>query len=171
MQVCVIGYMMSGKSTIGPLLAHKLSLPFEDLDEMISKEAQMSVQDLLRKKGELAFRKLERTELLKALGKENVLSLGGGTPCYYDNIDVLLKQSFVVYLQWSMKTLVNRLLEERASRPLLDGVSDEDLYEYVAKHVFDRRPFYEKAHHIVFCDGKSKEDICNEIIEAWKKRT
>lgn len=169
MQVCLVGYMTAGKSTLGDLLAAKMKLPFADLDQRMAEEAQIPVQDYIRTKGELSFRKLEREVLHANLGADNVLALGGGTPCYYDNMEVALQRSFVVYLQWSIKTLVSRIETELDKRPLFDGVNKSDLPEFVAKHVFDRRPYYEKAHHIVFCDGKSEEEICAEIITACKK--
>ncbi|TNE28136.1 MAG: shikimate kinase [Bacteroidetes bacterium] len=169
MQICLVGYMTAGKSTLGELLAQKMELPFADLDQRIADEAQISVHEYIRTKGELSFRKLEREVLHRELGGENVLALGGGTPCYYDNMDVALEYSFVVYLQWSIRTLVSRIENELSSRPLFDGVNKSDLTEFVAKHVFDRRPYYEKAHHIVFCDGKTEEQICAEILTACKK--
>lgn len=169
MEISLVGYMTSGKTVVGKELSELLELPFQDLDESISQAEDMSVPQILRDKGELYFRKVERKILLEELDKDGVLSLGGGTPCYYDNMEVLLKKTFVVYLQWPIRTLVERLRLLRDTRPILDGVSDSDLPEFVAKHVFDRRPFYEQANHIVFCDGKSSHEICKEIIEEWRK--
>ncbi|KAB2809876.1 shikimate kinase [Phaeocystidibacter luteus] len=171
MQISLVGYMAAGKSTITKHLASQLESPSWDLDDEIAKIGGEDVADILRSKGEIAFRKLERETLLETLQLNGVLATGGGTPCYYDNMDVLLKESYVVYLQWPMKTLIERARSARESRPLFDGVSDEDLPEYIAKHVFDRRPYYERANHIVFCDGKSVDDITKEIIEKWKSQS
>lgn len=170
MKVSLVGYMASGKSTIGRFLAERRGVQFVDLDQLIAEKVKMEVDEFIRTKGELAFRKEERVALLEVLDSNvEVLSCGGGTPCYYDNMDELLHSSFVVYLQANIPTLVNRIQEARESRPLIDGVNNSDLKEFVAKHVFDRRPFYERAHHIVFTDGKSPEQISIEIIEAWQK--
>lgn len=171
MRITLIGYMASGKSTIGRKLASHTGFPFIDLDEAIALEVGQSVPDFLREKGELKFRKTEKDVLHAQMSEENfILSSGGGTPCYYDNVDFMLENSFVVYLQWPMKTLVQRISVEREQRPLLDGIQEADLYEYVAKHVFDRRPFYEKAHCTVDAASFSEEELLNHIIEEWKKK-
>lgn len=169
MKLVLIGYMTSGKTTLGAQIAAHEQRSFIDLDDYIENRASKSVAEILREKGELVFRKTEREALLEVLkGEEGVIASGGGTPCYYDNMDAMLQAGFVVYLQWSIKTLVERIRKAREERPIFDGLADEDLAEFVAKHVFDRRPYYERAHHIVFCDGKSEDEIVNEIREAWK---
>ncbi|NVK03900.1 MAG: shikimate kinase [Flavobacteriia bacterium] len=171
MNLVLIGYMTSGKTTLGRRIASREGSTFVDLDEHIANQEGDSVSNLIRNKGELYFRKAERKALLEVLkGKDQVIAAGGGTPCYYDNMDEMLKDSVVVYLQWSISTLLERVRVERESRPLFDGVSDDDLPEYIAKHVFDRRPFYEKADHIVFCNGMSELDIINDIVNAWKNQ-
>ncbi|NVK26849.1 MAG: shikimate kinase [Flavobacteriia bacterium] len=171
MQISLVGYMAAGKSTIVKSLASQLDLSPWDLDDEIEKKADNSVADVLRSKGEIFFRKLERETLLETLKQDGVLATGGGTPCYYDNLEVLKAESFVVYLQWPMKTLIERARKAREERPLFDGVADEDLPEYIAKHVFDRRPYYEQANLIVFCDGKTVDDITREIIDTWKSQS
>lgn len=168
MNITLIGYMTAGKTTIGKLLSERLKVDFFDLDDLISQKTGIPVPQYLREKGELAFRKVERETLMESFSSRGVLASGGGTPCYYNNVEEMLESSFVVYLQWPMSTLIERVRTLRDTRPLLDGISDNDLPEYIAKHVFDRRPFYEKAHHIVFCGGMKTEDIISEIEEAWQ---
>lgn len=163
--------MTSGKSTLGERIASASESTFVDLDEYIERREGESVSNLIRNKGEFFFRKAERKALLEVLEQDHqVIAAGGGTPCYYDNMDEMLNESVVVYLQWSISTLVERIRKERETRPLFDGVSDADIPEYVAKHVFDRRPFYERADHIVFCNGMSETEIINDILNAWKNQ-
>lgn len=170
MKLILVGYMTAGKSTLAGLLAEKLNVDYVDLDDAIAKQENAEVADIIRQKGELYFRKVERKVMLELLESDvQIIAMGGGTPCYYDNMDVMLRHGHVAYLQWSMKTLVERITQARENRPLLDGVEDEMLLEYVAKHVFDRRPYYEQAHQIVYGDGKSVEQIALEILEKWKR--
>lgn len=169
MHISLVGYMASGKTTIGALLATKINTNFVDLDASIAQSEGNEVTEIIRNRGELYFRKSERNALLELISDEGVLSTGGGTPCYFDNMDVLLNESYVVYLQWNNRTLTDRLKAMRRNRPLLDGVKDESLPEFVAKHVFDRRPYYERADQIVYCDGKSPKQICTEILDKWKR--
>ena len=118
--------------------------------------------------GELFFRKREH-ELLKGLlgsGESMVLSLGGGTPAYAGNMDLIARATpHSFYLQHSIPSLVGRLEKERADRPLIAHLPEEELYDFIGKHIFDRVPFYTQAAHSIFCDGKSAEEILSEIEE------
>lgn len=173
MHIAILGYMGSGKSTVAPMLASKTGGLAVDLDSHIEEQTGATVAELIRIQGELAFRKAERNALLSVF--ESTLSLvlatGGGTPCYYNNMEVLLEKSFTAYLRRSPKSLYEQLVESRGNRPVLDGVDKANLHEYIAKHLFDRRPYYEQAECIVDCDGRTPESIVQEIIETWKKTT
>lgn len=146
MKISLLGYMGSGKSTLGRELAAKLELPFKDLDQLIADRYQASVSELILNKGELFFRKVEREILEEVLREPNfVLALGGGTPCYYDNMELLNRNSLTVYLERSIADLYTTLAEDRVERPLIAHLADADLKEFIAKHLFERREFYEKA--------------------------
>jgi shikimate kinase len=146
-RVFILGYMGSGKSSNGKLLAKQLQLEFLDLDELIKEGSGKSAGEWINQYGELKFRQIERETLLNTLDKDNyVLATGGGTPCYYDNLNKMLESGLCIYLDAPPKVLSDRLLNARKNRPLIDQIPDEELTEFVAKHLFERRAFYQKAH-------------------------
>ncbi len=166
MKIVLMGYMGSGKSTIGKYIAKQLNLSFIDLDDYIETKEQSAIKDLFATKGEIYFRRKEAAYLIEILATEDnfVLSLGGGTPCYANSMEEILKsnaQSF--YLKATIKTLFDRLRAATTSRPLIDNFSDEQLYEYLGKHLFERAPFYEQANHNISIDGLSVEEISEKI--------
>ena len=169
MKIILLGYMGSGKSTIGKALANELKLSFIDLDHAIENEIGMSIRDFFEASGELKFRRLENEVLKKVLNENNnmILSTGGGTPCYGNNLDLLksASNSKVFYLKGSIKTLVERLLSEKDIRPLIQSIGDDDLPEFIGKHLFERANFYLQAHHVVDIDQKSVETITKQIVE------
>jgi shikimate kinase len=166
MKIVLIGYMSSGKSTIGKHLADKLFLPFIDLDIYIEKKEKKSVSDIFKNKGEIYFRLIEHKYLKEILISDQkvVLSLGGGTPCYADNMNLINTANAIsFYLQTSIKVLVDRLTKEKVDRPLIASLEDNKISEFVAKHLFERRVFYEKANFIIKTEGKSKSEIIKEL--------
>ena len=167
MKIVLLGYMASGKSTIGMLLSKALSMPFIDLDAYIESKEKSSIKAIFNTKGEIYFRKIEHAHLCDLLVSEKdfVLSLGGGTPCYANNMDAIIKaqQTTSFYLQASVSLLVERLLKGRENRPLVKEIGDEKLGEYVAKHLFERRFFYEQALHKIGIDQKEPAEIVAAI--------
>ncbi len=165
-KVVFVGYMGSGKSLISKKVAEKNALSFVELDEMIEKNAQMSLSDLFEKKGELYFRKLEHQIFTQQMESPTsfVMSTGGGTPCYCNN-HVFLKEEYgiSIYLKASVATLSERLTTNRAERPLIANLKDSELEEFIAKHLFERNYFYHQAQHTITVDDKSPETIANEI--------
>ncbi len=161
--------MGSGKSTIGKALANELNLSFVDLDHAIEKQMGMTISDFFEASGELKFRRLENEVLNNILAENDqmILSTGGGTPCYGNNLQ-LMKSALnakVFYLQASIKTLAERLLSEKDTRPLIQSIGDENLLEFIGKHLFERSNFYLQADHVVDIDQKSVETIVKEIVE------
>ncbi|MEM9649048.1 MAG: shikimate kinase [Bacteroidota bacterium] len=166
MKVVLVGYMASGKSSVGRLLAKEIGLDFVDLDTYIEEQQQQSIKDIFQQKGEIFFRKLEHQMLEKVLSEKEslLLSTGGGTPCYGINMDTILKHSdHSIYLQLPVSTLVERIAQEKEERPLVKDLDDEELAEFVGKHLFERRPFYARAKFTLDCYGKSVEDLVSEI--------
>jgi len=159
--------MGSGKSVIGQELAKKLYFPFIDLDDYIEKQEKLTISEIFSQKGEIHFRKIEHIYLNELLNSDDkfILSLGGGTPCYAGNIDAILNadKSVSLYLQTSIKVLVERLIEGKTKRPLIANLSDDQINEFVAKHLFERRFYYEQAHKTIKTDSKSLEEIVTEI--------
>lgn len=159
-RIALVGYMGSGKSFLGRQLSHALQLPFFDLDEVIGQLSGCSLTDLMKRKGEIVFREFEKNSLDMVLQKESfVLACGGGTPAYYNNMDNLLSHTEVVYLDCSIEVLEKRLLPDLSNRPLLDGLPKEEVSTFIAKHLFERRPIYERAHKSVKSDSITVEDI------------
>ena len=158
----IVGYMGAGKTYLGKELEKRTGLEFIDLDDEISERYGASISEICQRKGELAFRRMEREVLLDILDQDDlILSTGGGTPCYYDNMDVLKSKSHTIYLDLSIPLLVKRLEGERKVRPLLPP--EGDLTEFVAKHLFERRPFYLRS-DVVFRPEKMDISELTKII-------
>lgn len=166
-KIILVGYMGSGKSTIGLNLAKQISIPFFDMDVIIEKNVGLDIASIFQEKGELFFRKKEHEILHHFLHNtpEFVLALGGGTPCYYDNYKLYQNGFSSFYLKSSVNELVRRLQFEIAHRPLLANKSIEELEDYVAKHLFERSFFYHQVNHIVSVDNKSINDLLDEIAK------
>ena len=169
MILILIGYMASGKSTLGRILAEKLNYDFLDLDDYIENEEKTTVSDIFKSKGEIYFRKAE-TKYLKHIleNKTNlILSLGGGTPCYNDNMSLILEAKHVksIYLKASIPTLVTRLNKEKSKRPLIAHIeTDELLTEFIGKHLFERNQFYSQANITVSTDNKTETEIIEDLV-------
>ncbi len=142
--------MGAGKSSLGRALAEALDVPFLDLDASIEEQQGMRIAQLMFSKGELHFRQLERSVLETLLSREKyVLALGGGTPCYYNNMDLVNQHSTSFYLRASPAALAQRLANTQPERPLIAHLANEELIEFIAKHLFERSAFYEEAQHIL----------------------
>jgi len=165
MKVVLLGYMTSGKSSVGKLLANSLKSNFYDLDDEIEKELKMTVPEIFSKKGEVFFRRKETEVLTRLLNVDNfVLSLGGGTPCYGNNMQLVnseTEDSF--YLKVSIANLIDRISQEKSNRPLVANILNEDLPEFIGKHLFERMPYYALAKNTIETDNKSIEEVSQEI--------
>ena len=169
MKIALIGYMASGKSTIGKILAKELNLSFIDLDHYISDREQMSIPEIFTQKGEIYFRKIETKYLLEVLEKEQefILSLGGGTPCYGNNMEIILNSDAAsVYLKASITTITERIRTGKRKRPLVAHLSNEELPEFIGKHLFERQFYYLQSNHSIAVDGKQKYEIVDDLLKA-----
>jgi len=166
MKILLIGYMGSGKSTIGKNLSKIVGIPFYDLDEIIEQHENTSIKNIFKTKGEIYFRKIEH-QMLHDFHRNNnsyILALGGGTPCYANNHFLLQEEEVKsFYLKGSIATLINRLKNEKAKRPLLNNIPEEELSEYIAKHLFDRNYYYQQAKKTITIDNKTVNEIALEI--------
>ena len=173
MKIVLLGYMASGKSSIGRRLSNLLSMNFLDLDDYISEQENMTIPAIFAQKGEVYFRTIEHKYLKEVLQKEEdfILALGGGTPCYAGNIDIVNKDehSVSIYLKGSTPTMIDRLIRKKAKRPLVASLDDDKIPEFVAKHLFERRPFYEQAQQHVSIDGKTKKEVAVEITALFNQ--
>lgn len=165
-KIILIGYMGSGKSTIAKLLSKSINYEFLDLDEIIEKEQNASVSRIFEQKGEVFFRKLEHQVLKRILLLENnmILSLGGGTPCFANNQELLNQEGITtIYLKTSIDKLYERLRTQKANRPLIASKSEEEMKEFIAKHLFERSFYYNQAKYVVTTDGKTPQETALEI--------
>ncbi len=165
MKIILQGYMASGKSAVAQNLARRLNLKSIDLDHLIESACGKTISEIFAENGEIYFRKAEHTALKNVLRDEDnyVLALGGGTPCYGNNLD-LIKNSGAktIYLKASVGLLAERLASGEG-RPLITGPSREDLVEFVAKHLFERNFFYSQSDFTIAVDGKTIDETINEI--------
>lgn len=170
MKIVLCGYMGSGKTSVGKLIANLLHKDFVDLDEVITAHEGMDVSEIFKKKGEIYFRKLENKALQEVFlaPKEQVISLGGGTPCYGNNLDLIKNADTVlIYLKMDVKALTNRLFEEKETRPMISHYAKkENLEDFIRKHLFERGYFYHQSDVIINVEGKSPEGLAKEIVEA-----
>ncbi len=144
--VFLVGYMGVGKTTIGKLLSQKMGLQFIDLDKYIESRYHKTIKDIFAVKGELKFRVIEREMLREVATFQNVLiATGGGTPCFYDNMEVMNHQGVTVYIKASVEQLVSRLLASKNVRPIIENKSPEELAEFVTTHLAERERYYSKA--------------------------
>lgn len=165
-KVVLIGYMGSGKSVVAEKLSEKMKISFIELDEIIENKAEMSIEKIFSTKGELFFRKLEHQLFLNCINsdEELIISTGGGTPCYFNNHEVLQYNNVIsIYLKASVETLYNRLIIEKQKRPLIANIDNSEIKEFIAKHLFDRSFYFNQAKYKITVDDKSIDEIVSEI--------
>lgn len=165
MKVVLLGYMGCGKSSVGKMLADRLKINFIDLDLYIEEKEAMPISEIFSSKGEIYFRCKETDYLNELLtsDKSMILSVGGGTPCYANNMDNIVKKSTSIYLNTSLNSLYNRLKRQRKSRPLIATIKLENLKEFIAKHLFERKFYYNQASLDVKTDDKTVLEVVNVI--------
>lgn len=169
MRLSLVGYMGSGKTSVGRALEQAIGLKFVDLDQCIEEKVGMNIVTIFEQKGELFFRKTERQILHEVCAEENIiLSTGGGTPAYYDNMQVINAQTTSIYLHASPTALAQRLQAEKQQRPMIAHITDDDLPEFIAKHLFERNAFYQNADYTIATSHRSEEEVVAEILQ-WLK--
>jgi shikimate kinase len=162
MLIYLMGYMGSGKTSLGKKLARKLQYDFADLDSLIEQRAKRNIPQIFAEEGEEAFRKLEQAELRRSFEFNNtVVALGGGTPCFFDNLEQINKHGISVYLKLSAVSLAHRLNDSKTKRPLIEGLSEGELFEYVQQQLGEREKFYIRAHLIV----KGEDLRIDQLVE------
>lgn len=152
-RIILIGYMGAGKTTIGKALAKDLGLMFYDLDWYIESRMRKTVAQIFKERGEEGFREIERNMLHEVAEFENVvISCGGGTPCFFDNMEYMNQQGQTLYLQASPEVLAAHLRMGKSVRPLIAGKTDEELMAFIKESLEKRDPFYTKAKYILNVD-------------------
>ena len=148
--IFLMGFMGSGKTTIGKKLARKIKFDFFDLDEVIELSQQKTIAQLFEEIGEERFREIEREALIDIGKNQNcVISLGGGTPCFYNNMDLIKELGTSVYLKLDMPILVGRLRNTKGNRPLLAKLNHKGISKFVREKLIEREPYYSQADFIL----------------------
>ncbi|MCL1932281.1 MAG: shikimate kinase [Candidatus Azobacteroides sp.] len=170
MNLYLIGYMGTGKTSVGKLLAKKLNRSFTDIDGFIENRYRQTIAAIFEEKGESGFREIERRALLEISGFENiVVSTGGGLPCFFDNMDLMNRTGITIYLRASVNDLVYRLNFNKQKRPLIKGKSPEELRDFVEESLKKRESFYNRAGFIAdvpYCSTEKEMDQWAEDIIA-----
>jgi len=166
MKIFLIGFMGSGKTHWGNKLAEEFRLPFFDLDTVITSTEQKNISQIFAEYGEEFFRYKEKETLEEIVNDHDqfILSCGGGTPCFFNNIEFMKNNGTVIWLNTSTDILRERLFNERATRPLIKAIGDLELKNYIIRKLGDRKMYYEQADFIINEDRAS----LNSIIELLR---
>lgn len=160
MKIFLVGFMGSGKTTIGKKLANYLKYEFVDLDKLVEYKVGMSIVEYFEIHGETAFREAEKEVLQNAFFAENsIIATGGGAPCYADNMAWMIEHGQVVYLSLPPKALANRLENSKSDRPLIRNLKGDDLEDFIAKKLAEREQFYNQAKFVVSASDLTAERL------------
>lgn len=168
-KIFLIGFMGVGKSHWGTRLGTQLGHGFIDLDERIIEGAGgRSIQEIFAQEGEEAFRSMEADTLRSIIGNTNrfVMACGGGTPCFLKNLEVMKAAGLVIWLRADAAELLPRLLQGKASRPLIRGLDEAQLESYIIRKLGDRNIFYQQAHRSVREADLSDENLIEQLLHA-----
>lgn len=169
-RIILIGYMGAGKTTIGHALAKQLGVPFYDLDWYIETRMHRSVSQIFSERGEEGFRRIEHNMLHEVAEFENVVvSCGGGTPCFFDNIDYMNRQGDTVYLKASPEVLHQHLQMGRTVRPLLLNKTADEVRAFIAEQLKQREAFYSKARHTLNVDLLDNFDKIQDSVQQVRQ--
>jgi shikimate kinase len=164
-KIYLIGYMGSGKSTAGQKLATKLNYQFIDLDRFIESEYGKTIPQIFAEKGESEFRAFENNVLKKIITMDNiVVACGGGTPCFYNNIELMNNTGITVYIKMSVDVLMSRLKAAKEERPLIKNKTEDELRKFISRQLEIREDFYHKAQYLV----KGKDLKVDELVTFIK---
>ena len=164
-RIFLIGFMGSGKSTLGIQLARRVDYQFIDMDRLIEETAEMSVPEIFNEHGEEVFRKWEHDILVELCRREKlVVATGGGAPCHSQLMDLMNNHGSTIYLKLSPEALLNRLTQSRTERPLIKGKSETELLDFIKSLLKKRESFYKRATHIV--DGiKTQPEALAKLLQ------
>jgi shikimate kinase len=168
MKIFFIGFMGTGKTHSGRQLSEKLGIPFFDLDEEIVAHDGKTINEIFATDGEEYFRLLEKDVLhiITEYHESFVMACGGGTPCYYNNIDYMNKEGISIWLNTPLDTLYKRLMNEKEKRPLIKDLTNAQLRGYIAKKFADRKIYYEQAGIVIDEEPVQLETIVEKIFHA-----
>ena len=168
MKIFLIGFMGSGKTHWGGLLSKKLNIPFFDMDEQIVNSEGRSINEIFEKYGEEYFR-LKEKGILHIITESHtsfILACGGGSPCYFNNIDYMNKEGTTIWLNTPLPVLADRLKKEKDKRPLLKDLTDAQLMSFIVKKFSDRKIYYEQADIVIDDEDISLDHFIEKIFHA-----
>ena len=166
-RIFLIGFMGSGKSTLGAQLARHLGYQFVDMDQLIEETAEMSIPEIFNEHGEEVFRKWEHDILQELCHREKlVISTGGGAPCHSGTMDHMNAHGTTVYLKLSPEALLSRLINSRTERPLIKGKSEPELLDFINSLLETREEYYLRATHIVDGLNMKTEELARKISNS-----
>ena len=169
-RIFLIGYMGAGKTTLGKAFSRELGLTFIDLDWYIEERFHKTVQQLFSERGEQGFRELEQKMLHEVAEFEDVvISAGGGTPCFFDNMDYMNACGDTVFLQVEPEVLFRRLKVAKQQRPLLANKSDEELMNFICEALQKRHPFYSQAKLLFWADELEDKSQIQTSVDSLRK--
>ncbi|TKG88758.1 shikimate kinase [Puteibacter caeruleilacunae] len=164
MRIYLIGYMGSGKTTLGRRLAEMLNLSFLDMDKFIEEKYFRSIPQIFAEEGEDGFRDKEHKALKEVAGFHDVIiSTGGGAPCFFDNMDIMNNSGVTFYLDIPADELAKRLMKSKNERPLIKGKSEEELIAFIDETLRKRNEFYKQAHYCVYGRNIQPEEIIEHL--------
>ena len=164
-RIILIGYMGAGKTTIGKVLAREMGMEFYDLDNYIEDRFHQKIPNIFAEQGEEGFREVERKMLHEVVEFENVIiSCGGGTPCFFDNMEYMTTRGETIFLDAAPEVLKEHLQMGKTVRPLIQGKTEEELIAYIEESLQKRLPYYQKAKHTLKIEViHTKEQIKNYV--------
>ncbi len=168
MKIYLIGFMGSGKTHWGRLLSEKLGVRFFDLDEEIVVQAGKPITEIFATTGEEHFRMLEKDILrhISEMHESFIMACGGGTPCYFNNIEFMNQAGTSVWINTPVETLFSRLVNQKSKRPLIRDLSDDQLRGFISKKFSDRRMYYEQAELVVDEEPVELDKLIETIFHA-----
>ena len=166
-RIFLIGFMGSGKSTLGSKLARRIGYHFIDMDQLIEETAEISIPAIFNEHGEEVFRKWEHDILLELCRREKlVISTGGGAPCHSRMMDLMNAHGTTIYIQLSPEALKDRLIRSRTERPLIKGKTEPELLDFITVLLEQREKFYNRAQHIVDGMNLRSEELTNLLLNS-----
>ena len=166
-KIFLIGFMGSGKTHWGKIWAKKKHLKFFDLDEEIEKTLGKTIAQIFEKKGEEYFRERERNVLKKFEAKKNfILACGGGTPCFFDNLQWMNEQGSTIYMELSPAKILERVIHETEKRPLVKKVNTSELLFFIEQKLKERKTFYHMATYIVNANTLNEDSLTKILTET-----
>lgn len=169
-RILLVGFMAAGKTTLGKALAKDLGLQFVDLDLYIESRYHATVSQIFAERGEEGFRHIERNMLHEVAEFEDVIiATGGGTPCFFDNMEYMNAQGTTVFLDASVDVIFTRLTIARTQRPLVAGKTDEELRSYITETLNRRLPYYSRATHSFCANQLENVKQISESVERFKE--